>query len=76
MQRKTVQYFFKWTYCGLVASEILANTGSSNGLLPDGTKPLHESILTNQCGVLWHSPEDIFFQEMVKILDDSFNISN
>ena len=29
-----------------MASEILVNTGSGNGLLPDGTKPLSESMLT------------------------------
>ena len=30
-----------------MASEILANSGSVNGLLPDGTKPLPELMLTN-----------------------------
>ena len=29
-----------------MASDILVNTGSGNGLLPDGTKPLPESMLT------------------------------
>ena len=29
-----------------MALEILVNTGSSNGLLPDGTKPLPEPVLT------------------------------
>ena len=27
--------------------EILVNTGSGNGLLPDGTKPLPEPMLTH-----------------------------
>ena len=31
-----------------MASEILVNTGSGNGLLPDGTKPLPEPMLTSQ----------------------------
>ena len=29
-----------------MALEILINTGSGNGLLPDGTKPLPELMLT------------------------------
>ena len=29
-----------------MALEILANTGSGDGLLPDGTKPLPEPVLT------------------------------
>ena len=29
-----------------MALEILVNTGSGNGLLPDGTKPLREPMLT------------------------------
>ena len=32
---------------GLVTPEILVNTGSGNGLLPDGTKPLPEPMLTS-----------------------------
>ena len=40
-----------WTHCGLVTlygigEKILVNTGSSNGLLPDGTKPLLKPMLT------------------------------
>ena len=31
-----------------IAAEILVNTGSGNGLLPDGTKPLPEPMLTKQ----------------------------
>ena len=38
------------THCGLVspyiAFEILVKSGSSNGLLPDGTKPLPDPLLT------------------------------
>ena len=30
-----------------MATEILVNIGSGNGLLPDGTKPLPEPMLTN-----------------------------
>ena len=38
---------FQWplTHCGLV-TEIWVNIGSGNGLLPDGTKPLPEPMLT------------------------------
>ena len=31
-----------------MALEILVNTGSGNGLLPDGTNPLPEPMLTSQ----------------------------
>ena len=37
------------TYCGLMTlygTEIWVNIGSGNGLLPDGTKPLPEPMLT------------------------------
>ena len=30
-----------------MVSKILVNTGSVNGLLPDGTKPLPEPVMTN-----------------------------
>ena len=34
--------------------KILVNTGPGNGLLPDGTKPLPESMMTNlQWGLCW-----------------------
>ena len=36
-----------------MALEILVNIGSGNGLLPDGTKPLPEPMLTNdQWGIV------------------------
>ena len=35
--------------------DILVNTGSENGLLPDGTKPLPEPVLTNHQKVVWYS---------------------
>ena len=38
------------THCGLVMSYGILdsiNIGSGNGLLPDGTKPLPEQVLTN-----------------------------
>ena len=34
------------THCGLVTKQIWVNIGSGNGLLPDGTKPLPEPMLT------------------------------
>ena len=41
-----------------MALEILVNTGSGNGLLPDGTKPLPEPMLYIIISkVLWHSFE-------------------
>ena len=30
-----------------MSSQIMVNTGSGNGLVPDGTKPLPEPMLTN-----------------------------
>ena len=35
------------THWGLMATEIWVNIGSGNGLLPDGTKPLPEPMLTD-----------------------------
>ena len=41
------------TYWGHMVTEIWINIGSGNGLLPDGTKPLPESMLTyNQWGIV------------------------
>ena len=39
--------------CLVMSSGILVNTGLGNGLLPDGTKPLPEPMLTyHQCGTV------------------------
>ena len=35
-----------WALWHHMATEIWVNTGSGNGLLPDGTKPLPEPMLT------------------------------
>ena len=41
-----------------MASQILVNTGSGNGLLPDGTEPLPEPVLIYIISkVQWHSSE-------------------
>ena len=40
-----------------MATEIWVNIGSGNGLLPDGTNPLPESMLTTISEVQWLSPE-------------------
>ena len=43
------------THCGLVTpydDKDWVNNGSGNGLLPDGTKPLPEPMLTYQHGLL------------------------
>ena len=62
--RMQVEKFIHW---GLVIyafgdldmpSDILINTGLGNGLLPDGTKPLPEPMLSYHQGIneiLWHS---------------------
>ena len=48
------------THCGLVTPygdmEIWVNIGSGNGLLPDGTKPLPEPMLTYQWGPVTFIP--------------------
>ena len=44
--------------------EILVNIGSGNGfLLPDGTKPLPEPMLTIISKALWHSSRDIIIRK-------------
>ena len=43
-----------------MAAEIWVNIGSGNGLLPDGTKPLPEPVLTDH---QW-SPSDIHIREI------------
>ena len=43
-----------------MATQIWVNIGSGNGLVPDGTKPLSEPMLTTINEVLWHSPESNF----------------
>ena len=44
-----LQWWFSLTHCGLLTpyvDKIWVNIGSGNGLLPDGTKPLPEPMLT------------------------------
>ena len=44
-----------------MATYIWVNSGSGNGLLPDGTKPLPEPMLISLIGeIMWHSPESNF----------------
>ena len=51
-------------HCGLrymwyhMMTKIWVNLGSGNGLMPHGTKPLPEPMLTFIKGVLWRSPEN------------------
>ena len=56
-----------------MASHDSVNIGSSNGLLPDGTKPLTETMLAcHQLGLaafIWGQSQD-----MLKILDISFKL--
>ena len=40
----------------------LVSTVDIYGLLPDGTKPLPEPMLTYDQWVLWHSPDNNFTQ--------------
>ena len=42
--QKGIKPFVTW--CHHMVTGILVNIGSGNGLLPDGTKPLPESVLT------------------------------
>ena len=46
LQVGNLQTWYGLTQCGLEASDILVDIGSGNGLLPDGTKPLPEPMLT------------------------------
>ena len=39
-----------------MATEILVSIGSGNGLVPSGTNPLPEPMLTPIKAVLWHPP--------------------
>ena len=51
------------THCSLVmpyGKIYMDNIGSANGLLPNGTKPLPEPMLTNHEWGLCQSPEDYF----------------
>ena len=52
------------THCSLVTSigdiDMWVNIGSGNGLLPNGTQPLPEPMLTYHQRVLWHSPKSNF----------------
>ena len=53
---------------------IWVNIASGNGLLPDSTRPLPETMLTDrQYEVFWYSPEDI---GMLFTLDMSLKIAN
>ena len=50
-------------------SEILVNTGSGNGMLPDGTKPLHKPFWNIINKVLWHS-----FQGSIYLITHDINL--
>ena len=50
-----------------MATEIWVNIGSGNGLLPDGTKPLPEPMLTYEFVALASSNEQ-FHSNFLKIL--------
>ena len=39
-----------------------------NGLLPDGTKPLHEPMLINPKNVLWHSLESDLKKVLIHLI--------
>ena len=57
-----------------MVTEIWVNTGSGNGLLPDGTKPLPESVLTSrqwgslQADILCNECENGTFEIIAKSL--------
>ena len=49
------------THCGLLMSYSdidWSNIGPGDGLLPDGTMPLPEPMLTQHQQVFWHSPQE------------------
>ena len=65
----------KKTWSTLVKAKNLVNIGASNGLLPNGTKPLPEPMLTNHISeVLWHSPGGNYMCK--KVIYPSFKIAN
>ena len=56
-----------------MVSEILVNTGVSNGLLPDGTEPLPEPKVTSE--VLWQYLSAILHKILkISILDMTLKI--
>ena len=63
---------------GLVVTSIWVNIGSGNGLLPDGTKPLPEPVLTNHSWGLVAIHQRAILQEMrkISILDMSLEITH
>ena len=43
-----------------MVTQNFVNIASGNGLVPDGTKPLTEPMLTKQIYLSWYSYQDIF----------------
>ena len=55
--------------------EILVNTHSDNGLLPEGTKPLTEPVLTiNE--ILWHSFQDNVYLNYIQDINPQAAFEN
>ena len=65
------------THCGLV-TQIWINIGSSNGLLPDGSKPLPEPVLTNLAYHQWYRKTSNISRTLVgdKIIDNSYVVGD
>ena len=55
-----------------MATEIWVNTGSGDGLLPYGTKPSPEPMLTNHQSVKRQSPESNFTTDAYVINDENY----
>ena len=58
----------KGTPGNTISRQIWVSSGSGNGLLPDGTKPLPELMLTYHQMYSWHSPEDSFTTSACELL--------
>ena len=56
--------------CGLVASEILVNISSDNGLLPGGTKPLPEPVLSYHQNYFVAFPLEVVMNRIYKMCSE------
>ena len=74
---------FNWLYPGYchMTSQNMLNIGSGNGLVPSGTKPLPEPMLTNQLWglvtftIYWKCSRYIYIYIRYQFENDSFKIT-
>ena len=64
----TTFYVAKWRY---MATQILINIGSDNGLLPNDTKPLPEPMLTYRKYGQWHLSKGNFTRDTSAIIHEN-----